>query len=1000
MCLPPLARGAEPFTVNPEPRTFREAQNKLKEIPPYLENDLFCGGWNRSIEVGEELGTGRVAKVTGLPGREGKPLGAVESGMGLKSEEPMLFPDSADGFATACEPGQPGLVKKTVWDQAQNKKVEKSFHNPAFDDPPCLDRSRANPSNVPSTTPPDFYKLDPPYTEKKCEEFRDWLNKFRYQDCRVLQVQLDAQCNPRKDANGNIIKNCLEWADRYTCTDAWVNGAPAAEEVTPACGNNAGTPPPSSAPSTETSPNATPKCTGEECRCPKPDGTACDVIADKGNGNNRDYKSYFRKYMNATYARATVPDVPADKGNNAANVACYGFYDEFDPKKKQTQPRDRRCMIDINVLDYPETQKGRGTIQVSGVVDPDPLQNAEQRNDGIYDQESDLWYQKLGRSFSFINEKVFKDRYAGDLTNVYLDIDALDQGELKATPQFSDQKPLAESNQMRAFDDTGENRTVVRWWQKQQTEAASLFHRPVIRMLLPSSWAYGIDMNDPLFRGNSDLPELDPHTARGQSIEIQIHADEDLLGAVLGYLQRSLLLPVEEAPIPLVVPLGSPTEFRAIAQDWCQWHITKSGKSDCEDAPEQVKKLIARLEEYADRTEETRKLRTALASYAGSILQLQYDITRPLSEWISGNVVALRNIVDEQKLIAEELVPQWESVQRAYARFERETNMPWCMNQRYTPPIYSLLDPWLPARENSGSLYADGGNGKSLPDLAGLEMRPQDAVLDLTSLAYLTGSIKLPVLKPTQVRITVPRPPNAENDHGLTGNELPAFPDMAPILDAVRQSIGRLPTVETETYFQPPTPSPLGEQKLQEIRNRIAGMSTVISEMDATYDTFWKSLTMFGQDETPPSCQKEGDLKPLECCGWDEDACVHVEMDLLERLTRIASRPLVQLKDDYLSVGLPRTESSVCLPEDHACDLLNAQRKEGGIQWEVSGNVSNEKNIEQLREDLRRLTLPQDVGNVSSADAMPYDVEWEDLLPSFDVPSAIDLFGPERRTTP
>lgn len=1069
-CLPLLTHGAS-FTVEPEPSSWDEIENKIDEIPGFLANGDFCGGWNKEKEIGEGLGAPNlISKVEGLPGREGVPLDALESGMALKDDiNLMYYPDSARGFTTACEPGQPGMISKSVWDDGANKKVPKDFHNPSFGDPPCLDRSDGAPSNQPFPAPlvqdgrpPD---LLPPHTEAKCRDFIDWVNQFHYQDCYVLEIQLDHKCQPQHevadDPSSPVIMRCVDWRDRYTCTDAWVDGAPSEPVVTPPCipepdpedegedggggedgGEDGGEEPPAGeeggeeppadpgpealrtvAPpafgghtllpyeipgpiSPDTSPNATDgtktECEGAECRCPAPPAltTPACVYADRGEGNGREYKSYFRKYMGVTYERAAVtPEAPQDQFQNDADVKCYGFYDEFNPRFKQTASQDKRCMIDIEVDDYPETQMGRGSIAVNGVSDPDPTQAGEQRNGGAYDEEEDIWYQKLGRSFSFINEKAFSSKYNRDLTSVYLDTDHLDRGLQKAIPQFSDSKPFGISNHIRAFDDTGENRTVVRWWQKQQTEAAALFHRPVIRMLLPSSWAYGIDMNDPLFRGSEPLPELDVKTARTREIEIQIQADQDLLGAVLAYLENSILLPVDETPVAVVVPLGSPTEFRAVAQEWCDWWIRKSGETNCDMAPEPVVLLMNRLEEYADSVENVRVLRTALAKYAGAVLQLQHDIVQPLSDWIAQNVNTFKSIVDEQKMIADEILPQWKSAQEQYLTFEGVTNLPWCMNQRYTPPVYSLLDTWLPGRVNNGSLYADAG-GVTLPDLTGIEPRQMDAVLDLTSIRYLTGSLKLPVLKPTQVKLDLPHPPNINDEHGLTGDELPAFPDMGAIIASVQDSIDRLPDVATgDLPSQPPVPQPLGEDKMNRIRDTIGAISGVISGMDGIYDEFWDSLTMFDDGKRVFCADGGQELFPTECCAWDTNPCTHVEMDLLERLTRIGSRPLVELKEDYWSIGFDKQEGTVCLPGDHACDILNGEKKEQDVRWETLGNVSNQENVRTLRLDTRMLTLPEQVGGVSSANAMPYATDKKNLMPPYDAPVDIDLFAPQDSTS-
>ena len=41
------------------------------------------------------------------------------------------------------------------------------------------------------------------------------------------------------------------------------------------------------------------------------------------------------------------------------------------------------------------------------------------------------------------------------------------------------------------------------------------------------------------------------------------------------------------------------------------------------------------VSEYADRIEKVRELRAELAAYAGAVLQLQQDLTRPISDWVA-----------------------------------------------------------------------------------------------------------------------------------------------------------------------------------------------------------------------------------------------------------------------------------------------------------------------------------------------------------------------------
>jgi len=968
-----FARG--PLTIGTQtPGEFSEVRTEIEDkIPPYLEESQ-CGGWNTDVSV-----EGKIASATGVPGRKHKWNGAILGGMGTRiddnansnTNDDFSYPTTAKGLTTSCWSDLDQALK-FVWrirgprpGEIQNVGIW--FDHPYFSDPPC--RWRIDKEGAFLEAAPDQpLKDDNPLTADKYKykeydfDFRNrqnpetctmmcpYLNSFQYSDCKEIGVAVDP--------DGNEYLVCNQWGIKFLCTDQWTDGNN--ESCNPA------------GPPTQY-PNST-SCQGEACRC---NGPGCTTTP-----NGDIYYSFYRRYF-GTYSRSQVPkDEGEDKASNFADVACYGYYNEFDPKTQQTHSPDRRCVINMDVKDMRETQKGKGEFgQNSSFPDIDPSQDANQRDNGDFDAEEDLWYQKLGRSFSLLNEKIFEDEMNKDLSQVYLNIDRLDRADLKATVQLTTEKPLAKSNDIRAFDDTGKERVVTGWWQKQEQEVAELVHRPVVRLLLPTGWAFGADPDDPLFN-DKRVQFKTGEAGRIERIEFQIDADEDILGMALAYIERSLLLHVREEPVPVLVPLGSPTEFRARAQAWCSWHMTETGEKDCSGLPSDVKDLMTSLEEYADEIEKVRELRSELAMYAGKILKLQRDLTKPISEWLGLNIDKYKEILEEQQTIRSMVEGEWRTAQQNMNDLHDDKNQPWCMNQRFTNPVFSFLDEWMPSREEDGKM-----SGDRMPNLT--VERPEDLIIDLSTIAYMTGSIVLPVLQPIQIRITdIPSPPNIE-----AAKTLPPMPNIDDIQTRVRMTADLLPDPPTNSPSPAPLDiAPLGTAKINEYRNTLSQISGKTQEMKDAYEKFWKSLSPLRPEDDSSDRNDIPEMKrQLDCKYWDVQPCTNVEMDLMERFVRIGSRPDVQLIDDYLSIGYPRGFGAACNPEDDNCIPTHPEGMPPGSKWEVIGPRTQQEFIDDLRRSVRELTLPDPVGTIDPDDMPPYDADINHLLPAHDVPDSIDL---------
>lgn len=966
------------------PQSYDDVETVVDtKIPQNLE-ELQCGGWK------VETVNGKISQVSGVPGRVTQWNGSIVSGMGTRIDtngngdknDDYIFPDSTTGLTVSCWDNLDRVTKR-VWRYAGShpnevQQVDETYPHPYFTDPACRwrlekedgsfsDQAPSIPlkqiSEYPS--PPKYGQLkDEPVDRQSppnCVNFCKYVNTYQFITCRNVGAAIDPltlvpyfTCAPE------------DMVPHFLCSEQPVEGN--AETCMPG------------QPATQW-PNAR-TCKGAECRC---SGIGCinNPIGDP-------YLSYYRQYQGA-YARMPLTGIDGlnDKNSNAAQVACYGFYNEFDPFKKQTRPEDRRCVINIDVSTYKESQKGKGQYgQNSSLPDRDPNEDANQRNNGAFDDAADLWYQKFTGGFSLLNEKVFDETYDKDLTNVFLNLDKLDKASMRATEQITAAKPLAISNTIRAFDDTGTGRIVVTWWQKQQNEMAAMLHPSVVRILLPAGWAFGADPDDPFFK-RVKREEKDVFDSRSERIELQITAEEDILGSALGYIERSLLLNVEEEPVTVVLPVGSPTEFRALAEQWCMWYIREFNKKDCTDAPTDVKNLMDRLEEYADRADDVRALRGELARYAGKIIELQLAITQPISTWVKSNIDKYRNLLEEQRVIRERFSGPWRETEEIFNKFHDETNLPWCMNQRYTSPIYSLLDEWLLSRNIGGRISAD-----FLPKITA---KPQeDLTIDFSTIAYMTGSVVLPVLKPVQIRIgDLPTPPDRGQEHGIT-RSYPPLPSIQNIRTYIQQAADNLPQPPSNVE-QPPTIKidNLGDAGIQQLAGQIALIRLTVEDMNDRYDKFWKSIGPLKPGEPDGGRSGIKQMKEnLECSEWNSDTCQHVEMDLMERFVRIGSRPLVMLNEDYESRNYVRSFGGVCLPADDVCTPTHPETAVPRMQWDIYGPQTEVEFMDQLRNNIRTETLPQPVGGLSSSAFPTYDTDPRHLLPAHDVPDAIDLTPP------
>ncbi len=1051
------AFGREACTVSPEPE-FQGKTVKLEcqgqgTFQKYLEKSV-CGGSDRDISVvgaslssqqskgskgsassvppDEQLGDkSYIAKVTGVPGREGIPLGDVESGMAKRIEDGgeyddgFQFPDSAVGMSTVCVPGQTKQDHNVFHctdgsddgtDGCYGERFVETYGYPYFTDPPC--RWRLKDNAWPDIPPPQYsqgdfdQEISDAQTPGTCQDFGGYLNSWQYFDCMESAY----------DEDGYLY--CVYWGNRYICNDQAVLSDGSAFIGIENFGDYDW-------------PNGS-GCAGERCRCSgEPRESWCPITPpppDFENGAGQPdmpYRSFFREY-NASYVRKALKTyVEKDKAReDDVRVGCYGFYNEFDPRYQQTTSEDRRCVIDLNETDKrKDSQKGKGKFS-------DPQEDIPAPKAPEFKQKEHSWWQLLSGGFSLLSP------LQNDLSQALPDVGNAKTVGVPQKPPEEDAdmiyRGFAPGDYVRDFDDTGPLRTIVRWWHKQETAAASLFTPATVRLVHVPAWAMGLSADDPLFQSGSSASSRSAAWAgtRESPIDLQIHARDDLVGTILTSLSRSLLT-IQEVPLPVVVPAGSSTEFRARAQALCTWYITNHPDTkSCEDVSGKTKDVMEKLEKYADQIDQVRELRQQLPAIAGSLLAIQSKLIAPLHAWSQENLERYEQYLEDRQAILA-LQTQWQGVQQQFNQLHDKTNEPWCMDQRYTTAIYSLLDPWMPTRGDPdlpGNAYEHlvfGGDvGAEAGDLPSLESIPvrraTDATVDLSILQNIPAALKLPVLKVTLVQLDMDQylPPASGSEDSLPDPK--DLPPLDPIVDAIKDAKKTLPTIcvpksssssassassgsgatssddglPKRSCIKLTWPSNLqlpeqySEQERAEIGAKIGEIQTMVAGMNDAYDKFWKSLNVEGSGEI----EKQKD--ELKCKQWDEGVCMNVEMDLIERFTRIATRPDVQLKEDFDSTGLPRSYGAVCSPDDAACQLLNPEKRYAPSGWQMrtatgsssgGSKASDAKTTDEIRKTLRDASLPKPYGTVDT-DTMPaYFVEPIDLLRIFDTPDGSPL---------
>lgn len=129
-----------------------------------------------------------------------------------------------------------------------------------------------------------------------------------------------------------------------------------------------------------------------------------------------------------------------------------------------------------------------------------------------------------------------------------------------------------------------------------------------------------------------------------------------------------------------------------------------------------------------------------------------------------------------------------------------------------------------------------------------------------------------------------------------------------------------------------------------------------------------------------------------DCCGWGQENCALVEMDLMEQLTRIGARPAVLLNEDFQSLGEERVPPT-CDTSNEVCQALLPERRMQKSGWQIllpeRDTSAEEALLRKLRAITREATIKRSDGNIQNL--IPYDVKPHALYPVFHVPTSFEL---------
>ncbi len=891
-----------------------------------------------------------------LPGRgNSDPLGAPSSGLGERGG--FEYPDSAFGFRSACD------VTSTDMNPMQwcmrGEKMEKA--TPTW----CkklFDAIKQMGADIDAAGRPMIGDPDCPVPEKYCF---DYTSECRGQDCRTRD-------------------------------------APSFSYTPPVCHID-------------------------------PDTGA--VIEDEPEIIDDVQASFYRHYAGNFMEPGITVTAPGSDNTWNVRAECYEYYKEFDPKTVVTSKEDEQCEFVI-ATDGEQTPKkpewfGENEQKQPPKRDEGPEAGADVDITREPDRDNrnvpDPWIADTETNLTMIDMKKLKEQQKkfDDPT----DITAI-LGTLITTRQTGS-KTVPKNARTDQFDDSDERKMAI-YLEAQQRELLKMTADPQTRLIMPARFLVGLADDDPLFQYVSQT------VSRSDGmVEITLKAGLEDIGNVLKSFQRIFVAPIQEVRIPVLVPLASVTEIDARIADWKLWKqdtlteslklTTRAAVSDpvasavllaqasaLQEMSTKADPLIVKLEQYRDHVEKTRLMRGALLTYLQKLYDSQKKIREYFADWYEENSELLL-ASQERAVERRELKRIWRLLQRAMLQTDA-CQMYWCSNQRYSAPVYSLLDDWWGDVEAGESRDRGYQPPQSLTDLE--YEQPKDQLFDFSDVKFPSEPWLIPTLWPVQVRVNLPTPPLV----GVMPSTVDNFPDLPELPDEKIFEDFPVPevTLPDKSLIRPPETSDLEAAKiiLRNFRTMIDGtdIDTQINEeaalaagesidggddnfpldresMRGAYCRFPPSILIppDSNDDRHFSDSARVDHSDTNDEKGNPAKIIHVESDLRERLARLFSRWMPNRDEDFAGRVVRRNaEMPEECHEDVVCYFLPPE-KSTVTTWQWFMPDSRGGNFTYAAARIRENSLPEE-------DQNPYinasRTTLERIFPNLDLPIITKLTVP------
>ncbi len=991
--------GAEAFKPQiRETKTFADFTQGLQEMRDNIET-VQCGGWVDDSEA-QVMGASVKGKLPipiispDIPGRSNKGATAkAVTGLGDRGE--FEYPDSAWGYSSACDiveyngkPMHDDDLAKLGIDLKINEdgSVKMVGGSGEIDINPfawCIRMDKATP--------------------KYCKRLFD---AYKQLSAIAPRPDPEALC-PCADA----LNECPPRPPKRYCFDAFEDG----DEGGPYSFVCHGTSDKKDKVTT-TFPDAPPqdrtcRTTWEpEFKNKMTECSATDVFDDAGNylGKNVSVNvpgehlavasSYYRHYAQDYHVPGITvkafSDGTAEKIIKEWKVRaeCYEYYKEEDPKQTITSMEDEQCEFiiatpDEQSPDKPQWPPGEGYRQKQDYK-PDPVKVQEPPRQNRDTPEP--WKADTKTNLNMIDMEKLKEKQKdfedpSDISQVL--------GALLPTRQTAS-KTVSANARTDMFDDTAE-RGFSKFWEEQQRELLKMTADPQTRLIMPARFLVGLASTDPLY----DLVRGVVSRSDG-TVEIALKGGLEDLGSVLTSFQRTYIAPLREVRIPILVPLISVEEIDARIFDWKQWQLAEKKDAANPASPRasldgEAEPLIQKLESYKTIIGKERELRGALAKLLVKLFGPEKEIREYFAQWYKMNTDLLVQAA-QRSVQRRELQRIWKLTQQSMLQAD-ECQMLWCANNRYSVPVYSLLDNWWQEEGSEGSGRDPGYKPKSLKEVG--YVQPPDLLFDFSDVRFPRDPLRVPVLEPIIVKVKLPSPPLI-GQHPEAAELFPDLPTLpgADIFSSFTPPTTDLPPPKRITL--PPTVDlDKAKDMLREIRKKIDGKSIDEQkiEEDELKDNPKAAEENFAMDRKsmrgaycrfPPSIvippdQQEESGNPAKI--------IHVENDLKERLARLFSRWMPERKEDNAGrVARLRTEGpkSDCF-EDVLCYILPPE-KNVFATWQWFMPKGPGADFTGIADDIKSQTLPEE-------DQNPYQATMETLkkiFPNITLPIPVDPLPP------